>query len=65
MSEGIHAAIDLGATSGRIMLGSDDFPLTEIYRFKTPVLHLEAGIFVEFYQRMSSMGTSKGSSGPL
>lgn len=50
MSEGIHAAIDLGATSGRIMLGSDNFPLTEIYRFKTPVLHLEAGIHWDFEQ---------------
>ena len=45
---GVNIAIDLGATSGRIMLGGNDFPLTEIYRFKTPSLHLPEGIHWDF-----------------
>ena len=48
MSEKIHIAVDLGATSGRIMLGGKNFPLVEVYRFETPMLHLPSGIHWDF-----------------
>lgn len=42
------AAIDLGATSGRIMLDCGDGCLQEIYRFQTPMLYRDNGIFWDF-----------------
>ncbi|MBR7104400.1 MAG: hypothetical protein IKC65_05610 [Lentisphaeria bacterium] len=48
MSKKYFLAIDLGATSGRIMLGGKDLPLTELYRFETPVRHLPEGIHWDF-----------------
>jgi rhamnulokinase len=47
MSEGIHIAIDLGATSGRIMIGGGT-GITEIYRFQTPVLRSGNEIYWDF-----------------
>ena len=44
----VYAAIDLGATSGRIMLGDINGTLREIHRFPTPMLRTEQGIFWDF-----------------
>ncbi len=46
----VYAAIDLGATSGRVMLGDGSGNLREIHRFPTPMLHTEKGIFWDFEQ---------------
>jgi len=43
-----YAAIDLGATSGRIMLYSTRNGLREVHRFPTPMLRTEEGVFWDF-----------------
>ena len=43
-----YVAIDLGATSGRIMLGDGKDKLSEFYRFPTPMCHREDGIYWDF-----------------
>jgi len=53
----LHAAIDLGATSGRIIIGGDASPLLELYRFETPVLRLASGIYWDFEKIFSHILT--------
>ncbi|MBR7131877.1 MAG: hypothetical protein IKC82_07840 [Lentisphaeria bacterium] len=48
MKKSFFAAIDLGATSGRIMLDKGDGKVNEIYRFPTPMVRNDAGIFWDF-----------------
>ena len=52
---GARIAIDLGATSGRIMLATADGHLREASRFLTPLLRLEKGIFWDFPTLMQSI----------
>ncbi|MCI5779677.1 MAG: FGGY-family carbohydrate kinase [Lentisphaeria bacterium] len=42
------AAIDLGATSGRVILGNRGGAMREIHRFPTPMKRTEEGIFWDF-----------------
>lgn len=49
------AAIDLGATSGRIMLDKGDGVLQEIHRFPTPMIRNEQGIFWGFEELFSGI----------
>ena len=48
-------AIDLGATSGRIIIGNASGELQETFRFPTPLLRKENGIFWDFPALMSSV----------
>lgn len=43
-----YVAIDLGATSGRIMLYSEGTGLKEMHRFPTPMLRTADGVFWDF-----------------
>jgi len=45
---GSRIAIDLGATSGRIMLGTEDGAIREVSRFPTPLLRLDKGLFWDY-----------------
>jgi rhamnulokinase len=48
MSEHFHAAIDLGAESGRVMVGciaGGRLSLEEVYRFPTGVASRDGGLF--------------------
>ncbi|MBP5638701.1 MAG: hypothetical protein J6X55_04445 [Victivallales bacterium] len=53
--KGSRIAIDLGASSGRIILGAADGTIKETYRFTTPLLRLEKGIFWDFHVLMDSI----------
>ena len=48
MSQKLYAAIDLGATSGRIILGNRETAPFEVCRFTTPMLKTSEGIYWDF-----------------
>ncbi len=58
MDKHFFAAIDLGATSGRIMLDKGDGILQEIYRFPTPMIRRDGGVFWDFEELF--LGITKG-----
>ena len=51
------AAIDLGATSGRVMLDKGNGEISEIYRFPTPMIKKDGGIFWDFEELFSGIVT--------
>lgn len=54
------AAIDLGATSGRIMLDDGSGTLREIHRFPTPLLRRKEAIYWDFGKLFSGVLTGLG-----
>ena len=55
--DGYFAAIDLGATSGRVMLDRGNGALEEIYRFPTPMIRKDGGVFWDFEELFSGIIT--------